>query len=149
MSSKNWAICLFRAWALASHGSSRTGENPAGRAARRNDVADFQPDSIHARPDADGHHRDGNPFSKQPMASVSLNSQRAPFLPISCSPTRSTVPHPKRRPRCSRPCRKDTSLLPVTPSTLILRFSYWPPRTPSNRKEPTLCPKRNSTASCS
>ena len=36
----------------------------------------------------------------------------------------------------------------IRDTSWICRFLCWPPRTRSNRKEPTICPRRSSTASC-
>ena len=69
-----------------------------------------QPHSVHARPDADRHHRHrgdpGRPDDRRPRRFVFCPGRCSP---TSCSPTRSTARRPRRRPRCSKRCRSSRS----------------------------------------
>ena len=66
----------------------------------------FQPHPVHARPHAGGHHRHGHSRrrSRHRQTRVPFSS-RADFHATCCSPTKSTARRPRRRPRCSKPCR--------------------------------------------
>jgi hypothetical protein len=55
------AICLFRAGARIADGGAGAGEDAADQPAGGDDVAELQPDSVYAGPDADGYHWHGHP----------------------------------------------------------------------------------------
>jgi len=57
--------------------------------------------------------------------------------PISFWPMRSTARPPRHKPPSSRQCRNTGSLPAAGPTFFRNRFSFLPPRIPSNRKEPT------------
>ena len=105
---------------------------------------------VHARPDALGHHRHGDPPGRPgDAASGSSSSSRGRSSPTSSWPTRSTARRPRRRRPCWRPCRRRRSPSAARTTRWRSRSSCWPRRTPSSRKAPTRCPRPSSTASCS
>ena len=70
----------------------------------------LQTHSIHARPDAGRHHRHGNHRRRSRDRPASIcSSSAARFSPTSFSRTKSTGRRPRRRPRCSKPCRNSRS----------------------------------------
>ena len=93
----------------AVDGRAGAGQDAAGQQAGRDDVAEVQPHPVHARPDADGHHRHRHPPGHGRTAGGSSSSSTGRSSPTSSWPTRSTAP--RRRPRrpCSRRCRNTTS----------------------------------------
>ena len=82
------------------------GQDPDDPHPGRRPEPDLQPDPVHARPDALGHHRHrgdpGGQGDRRPPVQV---PPRARSSPTSSWPTRSTGPRPRPRPPCSRRCR--------------------------------------------
>ena len=109
-----------------------------------------QAHSVHARPDAQRHHRHRHHRrGSRPPAAAPGPSCKARSSATSCWPTKSTAPLPRRRARCSKPCRSAAARCAATSTRCPRRSSCWPRRTRSNWKAPIRCPKRSSTASCS
>ena len=89
------AALLCRGHALMV-GVPGPGQDADGQDDRAHAPDELQPDSVHARPDAVGHHRHrrdrGRPANRPAAARV---HSRDRCSRISCSPTRSTVPRPR------------------------------------------------------
>ena len=87
----------------------------------------LQPHPVHARPDADGHHRH-RILQELPGGKRAFEfAARARSSPTSCWPTKSTARRPRRRPRCSRRCRSTRSPSAATRYTLraaVLRAGH-------------------------
>ncbi len=113
-------------------------------------VAGVQPDPVHARPDAQRHHRHRGalrgPQHRRAGAAVRPGADlRQP------DPGRRDQPHAAQD--AGRAARGDAGTAgdrrrapaPACPT----RSSCWPRRTRSSRRAPIRCPRRSSTASCS
>src|SRR6202051_1178107 len=62
---------------------------------------------------------------------------------------RSIARRPKRRLRCSRPCRSFPARCGATTTSCPRLFSCWRRKIPSSLRGPIRCRRRNSTGSCS
>ena len=71
------------------------------------------------------------------------------FSPTSSWPTKSTARRPKCKVPYCRPCKSDKSPSATTPCCCPTPSLCWPPKTPSNKKAPTRCPKHKPIALCS
>ena len=133
---------------------------PRGRAGAREDAPrahgrrGARPDvlarAVHARPDAERHHRHGAARGgSRARGSAASSTCAARSSRTSCSPTRSTARHRRRRPRCSRRCRSTRSPRADRRTRCPSRSSCSRRRIRSSRKARIRCPRRSSTASCS
>ena len=140
----------LRPRALPPDRRARAGQDADDPHPGRRPEPDLQPDPVHPRPDALGHHRDrgdpGGQGDRRPPVQV---PPRARSSPTSCWPTRSTGPRPRPRRPCSRRCRSGRSPSAASGTACPTRSSCWPPRTRSSRKGPIRSPRPSSTGSCS
>jgi len=84
-------------------------------------------------------------IEEDPLPAVALGPlSLAPSFLMSCWPTKSTAPLPRRSRRCSKPCRSSPAQCAGICTKSKRHSSFWRRRTPSNSKAPIRCPKPNS-----
>ena len=86
-------------------GRAGPGQDADGQHAGPHSRHRLQTHSVHARPDAVGHHRHERAGRRRARASGNSASSRGRSSRTSCWPTKSTARLPRRRPRCCRPCK--------------------------------------------
>ncbi len=131
--------------ARAARGLPGAGQDPRGALVRAGPRVGVHARPVHARPAAGRPHR---LVHLRPARGRVRVPARAAVHRACCWPTRSTGPHPRPRPRCSRRCRSARSPSRDAPSRCRRRSTCSPPPTRSSTRAPTRCPRRSSTGSC-
>ena len=129
----------------AARRRARGRQDLAGPHPCRGAATGVQARAVHSRPDARRRH--GLAGLRRPHRRVRV-PLRARCSPICFSPTRSTEPRRRPRPRCWRRWRNARSASTARPGRCPTRSSSPPPRTRSSTRAPTSCRRRSSTASC-
>ena len=144
-------IAPVRRRPLPDHRPARHRQDAAGAHHGADAGPGVQAHPVHARPDAQRHHRHRHhrrgPGHRPPHLDLRA---RARSSPTSCWPTKSTARRPRRRAALLEAMQELACTVRGNQlHAAARRSSCWPRRTPSSWKAPTRCPKRSSTASCS
>ena len=139
----------LHARALPAGRRAGAGQDADGQHARADSRPAVQADSVHARPDALGHHgheragrrRDGRRTFRFVEGPIFTNILLADEINRTPPKTQAALLQAMQE--------REVTVGPVDLSRCPTRSSRSPRRTRSSRKAPTRCPKRSSTGSCS